>query len=179
MKRKQQKALFLDRDGVINIDNGYVYKIDDFEFIKGIFDLIKKFIHRGYIIFIVTNQSGIGREYYSSSDFEKLTSWMLDTFKTQGISIESVHHCPHGPKEKCLCRKPATGMVDAILAKHHIDLHSSWLIGDKQSDIDLAHNANIVNTIAIGSRVIENYDYHFATVLDCKEYIEENQGTIL
>ena len=141
--------------------------------------ILQLFIAHGYTLFIVTNQSGIGRGYYSSADFEKLNTWMLTELKRQNIHIESVHHCHHAPEEKCFCRKPAIGMVEAILFEHNIDLDSSWMIGDKQSDVDLAHNAHIAHTIAIGERNIENCDYHFDTILTCKAFIEENQDTIL
>jgi D-glycero-D-manno-heptose 1,7-bisphosphate phosphatase len=104
---------------------------------------------------------------------------MLGELKKEDIHIESVHHCHHAPEEKCFCRKPAIGMVDAILFEHNIDLEASWLIGDKQSDIDLARNAHIAHTIAIGKRAIEHSEHHFDTILDCKEYLEENQGKIL
>ena len=173
-----QKALFLDRDGIINIDHGYVSKLEDFEFNQGIFSLLKLFKKYNYKLFIVTNQSGIGRDYYSEEDFFKLTSWMLEEFKKREIEIVSVHHCPHAPEEKCFCRKPATGMVDEILAQHKIALDKSWLIGDKQSDIDLAHNATIENTIAIGERKIENATYSFKTILECKEFLEKNKDII-
>ena len=176
---QKQKALFLDRDGVINIDHGYVSKIDDFEFTDGIFPLLHLFVKHNYLLFIVTNQSGIGRGYYSSENFETLTTYMLNEFLKKGINIISVEHCPHAPEENCACRKPETGMAEAILKTHDIDLQYSWLIGDKQSDIDLAHNANIAKTIAIGKRNIENSDYQFDTILLCKEYLEENQGKIL
>ena len=168
------KALFLDRDGIINIDHGYVSKIEDFEFNEGIFDLLHLFIKEGYKLFIVTNQSGIGRGYYSQNDFETLTTWMITEFKKQNISIESVHHCNHAPETNCVCRKPETGMVDEILSLYNIDLKHSWMIGDKQSDIDLAHNAQIAFTIAIGERVIENATYKFKTILEVKEFFEQN-----
>jgi D-glycero-D-manno-heptose 1,7-bisphosphate phosphatase len=174
-----KKALFLDRDGIINIDHGYVSTIEEFEFTEAIFPLLRLFISHGYILFIVTNQSGIGRGYYGSSDFEKLTTWMLSELEKENIHIESVHHCHHAPEEKCFCRKPSIGMVNAILFEHEIDLNNSWLIGDKQSDIDLAHNAHIAHTIAIGGHTIKNYTLHFETILECKEHLEENQGKIL
>jgi len=176
---KIRKALFLDRDGIINLDHGYVSTIDEFEFIEGIFPLLRLFIKHDYILFIVTNQSGIGRGYYSSSDFESLTTWMLAEMEKENIHIEAVHYCHHAPEEKCFCRKPAMGMIDAILFEYNIDLEHSWLIGDKQSDIDLARNAYISHTIAIGSRMIENTEYHFHTILECKTFLEENQRRLL
>ncbi len=170
----KSKALFLDRDGVINIDHGYVSKIEDFEFNEGVFELLHLFLKEGYKLFIVTNQSGIGRGYYSQNDFETLTTWMIEEFKKQNIKIESVHHCNHAPEKNCVCRKPQTGMIDEILALNNIDLTRSWMIGDKQSDIDLAHNANIMHTIAIGNRVIENTTYSFSTILEAKEFFLKN-----
>jgi len=173
-----QRALFLDRDGIINIDHGYVFRKEVFDFSEGIFDLLHLFIKHNYRLFIVTNQSGIGRGYYTADDFEELTLWMLDVLEKEGIHIESVHHCPHALVVPCQCRKPATGMIDAILCKHNIDLKNSWMIGDKQSDIDLAHNADIAHTIAIGSRIIENTEYHFHTINACKEFLDENQNRL-
>jgi D-glycero-D-manno-heptose 1,7-bisphosphate phosphatase len=173
-----KKALFLDRDGVINIDHGYVYKVENFEFAEGIFDLLRVFLAKGYLLFIVTNQSGIGRGYYSEEDFQILTSWMLTEFKKENISIVSVHHCSHAPEENCDCRKPQTGMIDEILFQHAIDLESSWLIGDKQSDIDLAYNAKVSHTIAIGERAIVNSTHSFKTILECKLFLEENKAII-
>ncbi|MBU1668279.1 HAD family hydrolase [bacterium] len=173
-----KKALFLDRDGIINFDHGYVSKIEDFDFNDGIFELLKLFLKYDYQLFIVTNQSGIGRGYYTQNDFEVLTAWMIGEFKKHNIEIQSVHHCNHAPETKCYCRKPETGMIDEILAEHSIDLQRSWMIGDKQSDIDLAHNAKISHTIAIGKREITNATLSFKTILECKRYLEENQDII-
>lgn len=173
-----KKALFLDRDGIINFDYGYVSKIEDFEFNDGIFELLHLFLKHDYQLFIVTNQSGIGRGYYTQNDFEVLTAWMIEEFKKHDIEIESVHHCSHAPETQCCCRKPETGMIDEILDEHDIDLQHSWMIGDKQSDIDLAHNAKISHTIAIGEREINNATFSFKTILECKRYLEENQAII-
>ncbi len=173
-----KKALFLDRDGIINIDHGYVAQIENFAFTEGIFKLLHLFIHKGYLLFIITNQSGIGRGYYTIEDFNTLTSWMLNILNTHNITIEKVAYCPHAPEANCHCRKPQTGMIEEILKHYPIDLSNSWLIGDKQSDIDLAHNAQIGHSIAIGSRTFENYDYLFPSILKCAEFLEENHDII-
>ena len=165
-----KKALFLDRDGIINIDHGYVSTIEDFKFVDGIFDFIKLFTEAGYYVFIVTNQSGIGRGYYSQKDFDTLTSWMLNEFKKQDIHIEKVHYCPHSPEEKCHCRKPETGMIEEALKTHDIDLSHSWMVGDKQSDIDLALNAGIKNSIYIASEKNNSSTYSFTTLKEAVEY---------
>ena len=172
------KALFLDRDGIMNVDYGYVYKVENFEFTEGIFELLQLFIAEGYKLFIVTNQSGIGRGYYMQEEFFTLTEWMLGEFQKRKIEIVSVHHCHHAPEAKCNCRKPQTGMVDEILAHNEIDLANSWLVGDKQSDIDLARNSGIAQTIAIGEREIENAIYSFGTILELKCFLEENRDVI-
>ena len=164
----KEKALFLDRDGIINVDHGYVYKIEDFEFAEGIFDLIKLFSDNGYMIFIVTNQSGIGRGYYTEKDFTILTDWMVKKFKQHNIKIENVYYCPHAPEDKCHCRKPQIGMIEQALEHYMIDLEHSWMIGDKQSDIDLASNAGIENSIYIGDDHITNSTYAFTSILECK-----------
>lgn len=172
------KALFLDRDGIINVDHGYVSRVEEFEFTEDIFALLKLFQKKEYLFFIVTNQSGIGRGYYTQESYRTLTEWMLKAFQDQGIKIEGVYHCPHAPQERCHCRKPEIGMIMGINHAYDIDMSASWMIGDKQSDIDFAHNAQIGHTIAIGGRPIQNADYFFDTISECKRYLEENQDII-
>ena len=135
-----KRIIFLDRDGVINHDYGYVSQIEKFQFIDGVFDACKYFLHLGYEIIVITNQSGIGRGYFSKNDFQDLTNWMINEFKKNNINILKVYHCPHTPDENCDCRKPND---------FNIDLQNSWLIGDKKSDIETAINANILNKILI------------------------------
>jgi len=139
------KALFLDRDGVINIDKGYVHKIEDFEFIDGIFDICEFFQKEGFLIFIITNQAGIARSYYSEKIFQYLTNWMLKEFEKRGINITKVYYCPHHPDftGKCKCRKPNPGMILTAKKEFDIDLENSILIGDKISDIEAGKNAGI------------------------------------
>jgi D-glycero-D-manno-heptose 1,7-bisphosphate phosphatase len=145
----KSRALFLDRDGVINIDKSYVSKIEDFEFCDGVFEVLKKFQKMGFLLIIVTNQSGIGRGYYTDEDFATLTAWKLDEFKKRDIFIDEVYHCNHDPDSGCGCRKPAPGMLMAACEKFDIDMENSWMIGDKKSDIDAAYNAGVKNTILI------------------------------
>ena len=143
-----KKALFLDRDGVINVEKNYLYKIDDFEFIDGIFELCQYYIHLDYIIIVVTNQSGIAREYYTDEDFKNLTAWMLGMFSEHGIEITHVYHCPHHPdtSEKCECRKPKAGMLLQAAKEFDIDLENSIIIGDKERDIQAGINAGLLKT---------------------------------
>lgn len=145
-----KKALFLDRDGVVNIDHGYLYKPEQFEFIDGVFEGCRLFQNAGFDIVIITNQSGIGRGYYSEDDFHKLTTWMIKAFKDQGINILDVKFCPHHPKkaigqylQDCQCRKPAPGMLLEAMAEHQLDPKMSIMVGDKPSDMEAAINAGV------------------------------------
>ena len=123
----------------------------------------------------MTNQSGIGRGYYTQDDFFVLTQHMLAEFAKRKIPISEVKYCYHAPEENCACRKPQTGMVEAILKEYEIDLQNSWLIGDKQSDIDLAINSKIKHTIAIGKRPIVNAEYAFETIVEAQSYLASNK----
>ena len=143
-----KKALFLDRDGVINNDINYLYKIEDFEFIDGIFELCRFYQDRGYLIIVVTNQSGIARGYYSEEQFKNLTSWMIDSFAKNKIKLDKVYYCPHHPdiNGKCECRKPEIGMFIDAKREFDIDLKNSVMVGDRERDIEAALNAGISTT---------------------------------
>ena len=145
------KTIFLDRDGVINKEINYLHKIEDFEFIDGIFDACLHFQSLGYKIIIITNQSGISRGYYSEIDYQKVTQWMLGQFKNKNINILDIFHCPHGPDSTCNCRKPKPGMLLKAKTKHNTDMEKSWMIGDKERDIIAANSAGIYNTILVRS----------------------------
>ena len=143
MREKSRKALFLDRDGVINEDFGYVYKIEDFKFKDGIFELLRLFQDRDYDIFIVTNQSGIGRGFYTKEDFLKLMDWVKKEFKKEGIVIKDIAYCPHHPNENCQCRKPKPKMILDLKEKYNLDLKFSIMLGDKESDELTSRNAGL------------------------------------
>jgi len=145
------KAIFLDRDGVINKEVGYLHKIEDFEFIDGVFEACLYFQSLNYQMIIVTNQSGIARGYYKENDFHIVTNWMLEQFNNQGINILDIFFCPHGPKSTCDCRKPKPGMFIQANNQHDIDMNNSWMIGDKEADVQAANTAGIQNTILVKS----------------------------
>lgn len=135
------KAVFLDRDGTINIDYGYVRKIANFEFIPGVFDALKELAKTGFKIIIITDQSGIGRGYYTEEDYKNLTKYMVKEFEKSSIKIDGIYYCPHSPESSCSCRKPEIGMIKKAKEDFNIDLKKSYFIGDRTSDIQCGHNA--------------------------------------
>ncbi len=143
------KVAFLDRDGVINKDAGYTYKIDDFEFIDGCIDALKAIQEKNYKIILVTNQSGIGRGYYSEAAYRKLTRWYREQLLDQGITITDVFHCPHSPEDLCDCRKPKEGLFLQAAQKYSINFSNSFMVGDKVSDLQAAHAAGISRLVLI------------------------------
>lgn len=135
------KAIFLDRDGTINVEKHYLYRIEDFEFLPGVIDALRKLQKAGYLLIVITNQSGIGRGYYSEEDFQKLNDWMVTTLREQGITIADVYYCPHLPdaqveeyRKECSCRKPKLGMYQQAILDYNIQIGHSYAIGDKIRD---------------------------------------------
>lgn len=163
--QKTVKALFLDRDGVINKDHGYVHSMDNFELIDGIFDLCKIAKKNNYRIIIVTNQSGIAREYYSEEHFLNFMDALFNFFQKRNIFIDDFYYCPHHPSVKnvkyskeCLCRKPQPGMIIQALSDHNIDPSKSVLVGDQITDIKAGLSANI-NKLFLFAPENENHNY--------------------
>ena len=133
-------TLFLDRDGIINVDRGYVFEWENFEWVEGIEKLIVEAKSAGYRVIVVTNQSGIGRGYYTEDDFLNLTHKMLDK-----IPVDAVVYCPHSPEESCPGRKPGTLMLDLVAEVFPVEKKKSWLIGDKDSDMEAASRFGIAS----------------------------------
>lgn len=149
-------AIFLDRDGVINVDTGYVYLVDDFKFIDGVIDALLKLKQKGYLLVVVTNQSGIARGLFTEEQFMSLTEWMDWSLADRGVDLDGIYFCPHHPSEgsdqyrkSCTCRKPGPDMIlDAV--KHlDIDLTRSYMVGDKPSDMKAAINAGVAHKILV------------------------------
>jgi len=138
------KALFLDRDGTINVDRAYVYRREDFAFIDGVFDFCRMAQGKGYLIIVVTNQSGIARGYYTESDYKSLTDWMVGEFAKHGVTVSDVFHCPElsGPD-----RKPEPGLFLKARDKYGIDMAASVSIGDKPRDVEAGERAGVGRNI--------------------------------
>ena len=176
------RALFLDRDGVINTEINYLYKIEDFEFINGIFDLCRKAVEYNYRIIVITNQSGIARGYYNETDLEKLTKWMMREFAGYGIEISRVYACPHlidadleAYRCDCQARKPNPGMLLQAKEDFNLDLSESIFVGDKESDMEAGLRAGVGSLILLDGRafVSENLDSRISVVSNLTQAKEE------
>lgn len=136
------KAVFIDRDGVINQDLGkYVTKPEEFFLLDGVLEALKKLNKSGYKMIIITNQGGIGKGLYSEKDVEEIHKKMYGLLGIEGIKIDGIYYCPHHPKESCDCRKPRLGMVIKAIKEHNIDPKKSFFIGDKTSDVKAGKDA--------------------------------------
>ena len=154
----RRRAAFLDRDGVINIDHGYVVRHEDFSFVPGVLAGARRLHELGFALVVITNQSGIGRGLYSVEAFEQLTDWMKTQFEAAGAPLAGVYFCPHHPTEAtgefgrpCECRKPAPGMLLAAAQDLGLNLGSSVLFGDKESDLLAARAAGVPERVLLGT----------------------------
>jgi D-glycero-D-manno-heptose 1,7-bisphosphate phosphatase len=159
------KIAFLDRDGTINVEKDYLYKIEDFEFLPGVIEGLKILQEHGYLLVIATNQSGIARGFYTVDDMKKLHTWMLNELKKFGIEISGIYFCPHLPdapiakyRINCNCRKPKTGMFKKAICdlskKYQLDLKNSVAIGDKMRDLTIANEIG-ARAILIGDECMD------------------------
>ena len=141
----KKKAIFLDRDGVINRDMmHYTWLISDFSFLDGVFEACREFQKKGYLIIVVTNQGGIAKGLYSHSDVDALHNHMEAGFAREGILITESYYCPHyDALGKCLCRKPGSLLVEKALARFDIDPSQSYFIGDRERDILAGEGAGV------------------------------------
>lgn len=185
------KAVFLDRDGTINVEKNYLYKIEDFEFLPGVIDALKQLQQSGFMLIIITNQSGIGRGYYTEEDFHKLNNWMVSTLKEHGVTITDVYYCPHLPnaevaeyRKDCECRKPKLGMYEQAVKDHNISLSESYAIGDKIRDCAICESTECNGFLIADSEketVIQSVKHgNFKRILyaynlkECAELITKN-----
>jgi D-glycero-D-manno-heptose 1,7-bisphosphate phosphatase len=175
-----RKAAFLDRDGVINQDRAYVHRWEDFEFVPGAIEGMRRLQEAGYALVIVTNQSGLARGYYTEAQYQALTAALREELARQGVKLDGVYHCPHHPKGTvpelsidCDCRKPAPGMVLQAARELGLSLPDSLLIGDKPGDIEAARAAGVGRAYQVQSDNPESgadhaaADGHYASLLDC------------
>ena len=154
----KNKAVILDRDGILIEDKNYVYKIEDLELLPRVIEGLK-ILKEEFIFFIVSNQSGIGRGYYTEEDFHKFNNHLIQLLKKETIEIIKTYFCPHLREDNCDCRKPKTKFIEEIINDFDVNIKESWMFGDHPSDIQFGINA--------GCRTV------FLTTGHGKEHIDE------
>ncbi|OOF58658.1 D-glycero-beta-D-manno-heptose 1,7-bisphosphate 7-phosphatase [Rodentibacter myodis] len=168
------KAVFLDRDGTLNIDYGYVHDIDHFKFIDGVIETLRELKSMGYLLVLVTNQSGIARGYFSEEQFLQLTEWMDWSLAEQGVDLDGIYYCPHHPEgkgeyqEDCDCRKPKSGMLLQAIKELKIDPTQSVMVGDKIDDLKAGIGAKVKTNVLVrtGKKITEEGEVLADYVLD-------------
>ncbi|MBI5598485.1 MAG: HAD family hydrolase [Deltaproteobacteria bacterium] len=133
-------AVFLDRDGTINEDTGYIGRPEEVALIVGAAGAVKMFNNAGIKVFIITNQSGVGRGYFPSETLEAVNRRVVELLRLEGAGVDGIYCCPHRPEDACPCRKPATGLISRAVREHGVDPSGSYVVGDKATDIGLARN---------------------------------------
>ncbi|WP_297598503.1 D-glycero-beta-D-manno-heptose 1,7-bisphosphate 7-phosphatase [uncultured Cetobacterium sp.] len=174
-----KKIVFLDRDGTINVEKSYLHRWEDFEFEKNVIDGLKAIKELGYEFIVVTNQSGIARGYYTEEDLIKLNASMVKELNNHGIDILECYYCPHHIekgigiyKKECECRKPNPGMLKDAIKKYDIDIDSSFMIGDKGSDLEAGENAGVQSILVktgYGNKIVDKYEGKYPVAEDLLE----------
>lgn len=152
-----RRAAFLDRDGVLNVDRGYVGRVEDFEWLPGAIEALALLAAHGHALVVVTNQSGLARGYYGDDDYRRLTAHMCAMLAGHGVALAGVYHCPHLPdaeveryRLRCDCRKPAGGLIRRAAAELGLDVGASLLAGDRARDIRAGRDAAVGRCFLIG-----------------------------
>ena len=141
----RQRAAFLDRDGVLNRERGeHTWRMEDFEVLPGVPDALKELQAAGYLLVVITNQSGIGLGLYGHAEVERLHGYLRHMLKEQGVELADILYCPHHPSVgKCLCRKPGSLLLERAMARHHISATGSFMIGDRERDMEAAEAVGV------------------------------------
>ena len=171
-----KKAVFLDRDGTINVDYGYVSQVEKFEILPGAVEGLKKMKAMNYLLLIISNQSGIGRGYYSITDYEKVMETMHHQLKGHGIQIDDCFYCPHSPESNCSCRKPGTKMIEEAVRKWNVNVKESFFIGDKDTDIKAGKKSGL-KTILISDKEKEfGQNFRVANLVEAAMIIQNHNN---
>ena len=151
-------AAFIDRDGVLNLDHGYVFRVQDFEWLPGAIDALAQLQRAGYALVVITNQSGVARGLYTLDDVERLHAHLRGDLQAHGVQLTGIYACPHHPDGvvpeyslNCACRKPMPGMIEQAAREHGLDLAASYLFGDKATDIEAGRRAGVGRCWRIGT----------------------------
>ncbi len=149
-------AIFLDRDGTLNVDHGYVHEIDEFQFIDGVIDACRELKQMGFALVLITNQSGIARGKFTEDQFLQLTEWMDWSMADRGVDLDGIYYCPHHSeygegefRQECDCRKPKPGMLLSAQKELNIDMAASYIVGDKIEDMQAGLAANVGTKVLV------------------------------
>lgn len=138
------KAVFLDRDGVINVERGYTHRLEDFVILPDLMETLQLFLKKGYLLIVVSNQGGVAKGLYKQSDIETLHRFLAAELEKNNIRLTEIYYCLHHPDvSKCICRKPDSLFIEKALARFDIDPAQSYFIGDKERDVEAAAKANV------------------------------------
>lgn len=153
-----KKAVFLDRDGTINEEVNYLHECDKMKFIPGTEEALKLLKEKGYLLIVVTNQSGVGRGYFPVEDVDRVHEYMNELLRVSGAEIDGFYYCPHVEEDKCACRKPMTGLYRKAQKDFDIDMKQSYMVGDKITDILAAKELGCrVGLVLSGHDISEEY----------------------
>lgn len=150
--KAEKAAVFLDRDGTINEDPGYLYRPEELAVIPGAAEAIRALNRAGMKVIVVSNQSGVGRGYFTDADVHAVNERLIEIIGQGGALIDAIYYCNHHPEDDCSCRKPKTGLVEAAATEHSIELSRSYVVGDKASDIELARNSGAKGVLVLTGR---------------------------
>ena len=173
------KAIFLDRDGTINVDVHCLHEIENLQFIDGVPKALSRLKQSGYKLIVISNQSGIARGYYGIDEVERLHKYMNDRLLSMGARIDAFYYCPHDEKANCECRKPKPGLIKKAAAEWDIDLEQSYMVGDKETDVIAAQNAGcgyglLLSGHDVSDEVVRRYSGHiYKNLGDFAEMIEK------
>src|SRR3989344_6633767 len=170
-------AIFLDRDGTLIEDAGENKDIEKYKLLEGVVDGLKIFRRFGFKLIVVTNQSGIGRGYYTEESMHKFHDKMIEDLEKNGVKLDGIYFCPHHPDKDCECRKPKTGMIDKAVKELGIEIKGSFMIGDKDTDVELAHKAGmkgiLIQTDTYKNEKNVKPDYKAKDLVEAADYIRE------
>ncbi len=193
-QNNEQRAVFLDRDGTIIEEMGYINHFSRIRIFPFAVQAVRLLKDAGWKVVVVTNQAGVARGYFSETELNEMNNWMLDRFARQGAELDALYYCPHHPREglekyrmDCNCRKPKTGLIEKAAADLKIDVSRSWIVGDRFSDIELGRRAGMKSVFVLTGYGIGEYtrykgalpvkaDFIFNDVLQAAQFIVKNKN---
>lgn len=175
------RAVFLDRDGTINEEMGYINHVSRFKVFRFVPDAIRLLNEAGYKVFVITNQSGVARGYFDEQLLRRVHKMLMASVEDENAKIEKIYYCPHHPdvgrapyKKDCNCRKPKTGMIDKAESEFNIDLSHSYMVGDRYKDVDIGKRAGLKTIMVMTGYGIGEYTYQSGQWPSQPDYIFDN-----